>query len=195
MNIIFFGNADFSCTALKYLFNKKVNIQTVITNPDKRIGRGLKYSETPVKTLCKKTNHKFNEINNFGNDTVNYLESLHPDLFVVVAYKILPQKLLDIPRIGSINLHASLLPAYRGASPIQYAIMNGDKTTGLTTFYLNKKIDQGKIIYQEKILLDDKATFEEVYSDLINLSEIVLIKTIDIISSDKKINLRRKYYL
>ena len=185
MNIIFFGNADFSCTALKYLFNKKVNIQTVITNSDKRIGRGLKYSETPVKTLCKKLNLKFNEIDNFGNDTENYLESFNPDLFVVVAYKILPQKLLDIPRIGSINLHASLLPAYRGASPIQMALINGDSHSGVSTFFLDKYIDTGNIILQSKLKINDKMTYNDLYIELSNLGSRVLFNTIDLIKVNK----------
>ena len=190
MNIIFFGNPLFSAKSLEHLNNmENVNIELVVTNIDKKMGRGLKSKVTDVKKTAIKYSNNLLEVENLKTDSfLDVIKKTKADLFIVVGYRYLQKTIYSDVKYGAVNLHASLLPQYRGASPIQYAIMNGDKQTGLTTFYLNNKIDQGDLIYQEECSIHDRATFEEIYFDLIDLSKKVLIKTIDIISSGKELN-------
>ncbi|MBI44788.1 MAG: methionyl-tRNA formyltransferase [Candidatus Marinimicrobia bacterium] len=185
MNIVFFGNPLFAAKSLEYLNDmKNLNIKLVVTNIDKKMGRGLKKQSTPVKKTALKYSNKILETDNpNSSETINILKKINADLFIIVAYRYLNEKVYSYLKYGAINLHASLLPKYRGASPIQYSIMNGDKETGLTTFFINKKIDQGKIIYQQKYILNERDQFQEVYSGLTLLSKDVLTKTINIISS------------
>ena len=196
MNIIFFGNPLFSAKSLEHLNNmENINIKLVVTNIDKRMGRGLKPRITEVKKTAIKYSNKLLEVENLKSDSfLDAIKKIKADLFIVVGYRYLQERIYSGVKYGAINLHASLLPKYRGASPIQYAIMNGDKTTGLTTFYLNNKIDQGNIICQEKCSINNRAAFEEVYFDLINLSKKVLMKTIDIIISEKNIKIKKNNY-
>ena len=150
MKIVFFGNPEFAATSLEHLnsFNN-ITIELVITNPDKEMGRGLIQKMSPVKETARKLSCEILECNNLlDNNLYNSLKSINADLFIVVAYKFIPERIYRLPEKGAINLHASLLPKYRGASPIQYALLNGDDKTGLTTFYLNNSIDKGNIISQ-----------------------------------------------
>ena len=147
MKIVFFGNPEFAATSLEHLntFNN-ISIELVITNPDKKMGRGLIQKMSSVKETAIKLSYKTLECNDLlDNDLYNTLKSINADLFIVVAYKFIPEKIYKLAKKGAINLHASLLPKYRGASPIQYALLNGDDKTGLTTFYLNNAIDKGNI--------------------------------------------------
>ena len=190
MNIIFFGNPLFSAKSLEHLNNmENIHISLVVTNIDKKMGRGLNKKSTPVKKTALKYSNPLLEVDDLNSDLfLKNISKVKADLFIVVGYRYLKEKLYSHVRYGAINLHASLLPKYRGASPIQYAIMNGDKKTGLTTFYLNNKIDQGQIIYQEECDIGENTIFQELYSNLIDLSKIVLIKTLDIIISGEKNN-------
>ena len=194
MNIVFFGNPLFAAKSLEYLNNiKNLNIQLVVTNIDKKMGRGLKKQSTPVKKVALKYSNKIFETDSpNSSEAISHLKKINADLFIVVGYRYLNEKVYSHLRYGAINLHASLLPKYRGASPIQYAIINGDKKTGLTTFFINKKIDQGKIIYQQEYTINEKDHFEEVYLGLTLLSEHVLNKTIDIILSKNKLIYKNK---
>ena len=151
LNIIFFGNTDFSNPTL-LACNESFNLKAVITNKSKKMGRGQKILDTPVMALAKEKNFKIIEGIDLNNESfAQKLNDLNPDFFVVVAYRILPKSLLDIPKYGSINIHSSLLPKYRGAAPIQHALLNQDNSTGVSTFLIEPKVDTGKIIDQFKI--------------------------------------------
>jgi len=191
MNIVFFGNPLFSAKSLEHLNDmKNINVQMVVTNIDKKMGRGLNPKSTPVKRTAIKYSNNLLEVDDLNSSSfLKTIKNVNADLFIVVGYRYLKEEIYSHLKYGAINLHASLLPKYRGASPIQYAIMNGDKKTGLTTFYLNNRIDRGDIIYQKEYSIKDKDTFEDVYSELIDLSKDVLNKTIKMVTSKKKINL------
>jgi len=194
MNIVFFGNPLFSAECLKHLNNiENVNIALVVTNTDKKMGRGLLSQPSPVKKTAIKYSNNILEVEDLDSELfLKKIKEIPADLFIVVGYKYLKEKIYSHVRYGAINLHASLLPKYRGASPIQYAIMNGDQKTGLTTFYLNNKIDQGDIIYQLEYKIKKNALFQEVYSDLMTLSKQALIKTLNIISSNHTIDINER---
>ena len=152
MKLVFFGTPEFAIPTLKKIYNSKHKILCIVTTPDKKSGRGLNYKQSPIKKLAINYNLPVLEPIDMNNiQFIQKLKKLKADVFVVVAFKILPKHILDIPKIYSINLHASLLPKYRGASPINYAILNGETITGLSTFILEKKIDNGNILLQEEI--------------------------------------------
>ena len=151
INIIFFGNTDFSNPTL-LACNNSFNLKAVVTNKSKKMGRGQKILDTPVMTLAKEENLKIIEGVDLNDASfIDQLKDLNPDFFVVVAYRILPKSLLGIPKYGSINIHSSLLPKYRGAAPIQHALLNQEDSTGVSTFLIEPKVDTGKIIDQLKI--------------------------------------------
>ena len=159
IKIIFFGNTEFSNPVL-IKCAESYNVCSVVTNPSKKMGRGQKFVDTPVKILAK--NHKLETIecdNLLDEGFIKKLKDMNPDLFIVVAYKILPKSLLSIPRYGAINLHSSLLPKYRGAAPIQRAILNREQITGVSTFLIEPKVDTGKIIEQAKCNIDENDNY------------------------------------
>ncbi len=165
MRIVFFGNTEFS---------------NPMTNHSKQMGRGRKFLETPVKSLADKLKLNVIEIDNLNDENfINQLKSLSPDLFVVVAYKVLPQTLLDIPRLGSINLHSSLLPKYRGAAPIQHSIMNGDEVTGVSTFIIEPKVDTGNILLQKECKINEDDNYGTLSSKLSTIGAELLIESIN----------------
>ena len=154
INIIFFGNTDFSNPTLLEC-NNHFNLKAVVTNPSKKMGRGQKILDTPVMQLAKEKNFNIIEGDDLKDQKfIKQLKEMNPDFFVVVAYRILPKALLEIPKYGSINIHSSLLPKYRGAAPIQHAILNQDKFSGISTFLIESKVDTGKIIDQEKVKIE-----------------------------------------
>lgn len=154
INIIFFGNTDFSNPTLLEC-NNHFNLKAVVTNPSKKMGRGQKILDTPVMQLAKEKNFNIIEGDDLKDQKfIKQLKEMNPDFFVVVAYRILPKALLEIPKYGSINIHSSLLPKYRGAAPIQHAILNQDKFSGISTFLIEPKVDTGKIIDQEKVKIE-----------------------------------------
>ena len=190
MKIVFFGNADFGCKTLEALCSiNNHQVVGVVTNSDKKRGRNLKLLPTPIKSLSKKLNLNIIENDNLkDSNLVNLLHSLKPDIFIVIAYKIMPKEIYSIPKFGSINLHASLLPAYKGAAPIQRAIINGEQYTGLSTFFLNDSIDGGKLINQIKISISNEDTFENVWNSLNIISPEFVINTLELII-EKQINI------
>ena len=180
MKLVFFGTPDFAVPALQSLTNSPHQILSVVTNPDKKSGRGLKINYSPVKQACCKLGHEVIQPDNLiDKDFLNHLKQINPEIYVVVAFKILPEILLNIPPYGAINLHASLLPKYRGAAPINHAILNGEKETGLTTFQLKKKADTGNILQQKSIPIPSSATTGDIYCQLADLGGEILIKTLD----------------
>ena len=142
MRIVFMGTPDFAKVSLEALYNNNFEILAVVTNPDKPKGRGMKMIESPVKEFATSKKIPVYQPIKIKNNVefINKIKALKPDVICVVAYgKILPKEILEIPRFGSINVHGSLLPKYRGAAPIQWAIINGDKTTGITTMYMDER--------------------------------------------------------
>jgi methionyl-tRNA formyltransferase len=160
MKIIFMGTPEFAVPSLKILLDNKYDIPTVVTVPDRKKGRGLKTSVSDVKKFALEKDLKLLQPVSLKDEKfINEIKLLAPDLIIVVAFRILPKEIYTIPKYGSINLHGSLLPKYRGAAPINRAIINGDTETGVTTFFLKDKVDTGNIILQKKIKIgpDDNA--------------------------------------
>ncbi len=185
--IIFMGTAQFAIPCLNNIEKNNFNLLAVVTSPDKPAGRGLKISESPVKEYSKKNQLNLLQPVNLKDDKfINQIKSLKPDLIVVVAFRMLPEILWSIPTFGSINVHASLLPNYRGAAPINWAIINGEKQTGVTTFFINDRIDTGDIIGQSKIDINKDETAGELHNRLMKLGADLLIKSIDKIFSSKQ---------
>ena len=169
MNIVFMGTPDFAVESLKSLQQAGNNILAVVTNTDKPKGRGNKVVSTPVKDYALEHNIKIYQPSKIRNNVefMEEMKKLKPDLFCVVAYgKILPEELLNIPKYGSINVHGSLLPKYRGAAPIQWAILNGDKTTGITTMFMDAGMDTGDMILKQKEEIGEDETTGEVWERL-----------------------------
>ena len=155
------GNPKFALPSLESLLQSKHEVKAVVSNSAKPMGRKRALKHTDVGSYALQNNIELIELDSFNNDAIyKKLLSLNVDIFVVVAFRILPEKCISIPKFGSINLHASLLPSYRGAAPIQWALMNGDKTTGVSVFQIEKKVDTGKIITQAKIDIDKNDNYE-----------------------------------
>ena len=180
MRIVFMGTPDFAVASLDALLKNGYNIAGVFTQPDKAKGRGMEISFSPVKELALE-----NEIPVFqpakmrDGTALSILQSLKPDLIVVVAYgRILPDDILSVPPLGTINVHGSLLPRYRGAAPIQWSVLNGDEKTGVTTMYLSSAMDAGDIIFSEETEIGEYETSGELYDRLKKLGAELLIKTV-----------------
>ena len=155
MKVAFMGNPEFALPSIQKITKSKHEIKAIISNPPKPMGRKKVLNYTAVGNYSLSNNIELIELDSFNNDHIfEKLASLNVDIFVVVAFRILPEMYISIPHFGSINLHASILPKYRGAAPIQWALMNGEKTTGVSIFQIEKKVDTGKIITQKKINID-----------------------------------------
>lgn len=185
MNIVFMGTPDFSIPSLKILLESKHKILAVVTQPDKERGRGQKVSFTAVKQFAlDKSIPVYQPEKLKGNqEFVEQMRTLQPDLFVVVAFRILPKEVFEIPGHGSFNLHASLLPKYRGAAPIQWALINGETETGLTTFKLAEKVDTGNIYLQEKVEIYPDDNFESLHDRMSELGASLVLDTVNLIES------------
>ena len=169
MRIVFMGTPDFAVESLSAIYNAGHEILGVVTNPDKPKGRGMKMIASPVKEFAVEHNLKVYQPIKIKNNEEFYNEmyNLKPDLFCVVAYgKILPNDILEIPKYGAINVHGSLLPKYRGAAPIQMAVINGDEETGVTTMFMDAGMDTGDIILSEKVKIGDDETTGELWDKL-----------------------------
>ncbi|MCE7055529.1 methionyl-tRNA formyltransferase [Algoriphagus sp. AGSA1] len=186
LRIIYMGTPEFAVPALELLVENGWNVVGVITAPDKPKGRGQKLVPSPVKeaalrlglTILQPTNLKSPEF-------LEELGSLKADLQIVVAFRMLPEAVWSMPTQGTFNLHASLLPNYRGAAPINWAIINGEKETGVTTFFLKHEIDTGSIIYQEKVSIGEEDDLGSVYEKLMNLGAKLVLKTVEDIAENK----------
>jgi len=185
MKIVFMGTPEFARRPLEYLYSdKKHQILAVVTGPDKKAGRGLKLVPTAVKSASQALGIPALTPISLNDDRfIDAIRKLDADIFVVVAFRILPERLFSIPKFGSINLHGSLLPKYRGAAPINWALIHGEDETGLTTFFLKKKVDTGNIIYQEKITIKSEETFDELSARMSEMAGPVIGKTLDLIES------------
>jgi methionyl-tRNA formyltransferase len=184
MKIVFFGTPEFAVPTLEKLIQSNHDIIAVVTSPDKERGRGRKVSSTPVKEFAIKKNLYIltpKALNDLS--FVDAIKSLNADLFIVVAFRILPKEVYTLPKYGAFNLHGSLLPKYRGAAPIQWALINGETETGLTTFMLEEKVDSGNIILQEKIEIDDDDNFGSLHDKMMNLGSELVLETVSLIES------------
>ena len=180
------GSPEFSIPSLEKLHASSAHeIVAVVSNADKRRGRGGGTSPTPVKARAMELGLPVIEVENLDDDCfVEELESCRADLFVVVAFRILPRRVLNIPEKGSINLHASLLPKYRGAAPIHWAVMNGEEKTGCTVFFLNDRVDTGDILKQEDVSIGPDETTGEVYERLKETGSALLLEAVNEIEDE-----------
>lgn len=182
MKIIFMGTPDFSIPSLKILLKNNHEILAVVTTPDKERGRGQKITFTAVKQFAIDNNIPVLQPIKLKDESfINELKNLNPDLFIIVAFRILPKEVFEIPKYGSFNLHGSYLPKYRGAAPIQWALINGDSETGLTTFKLAEKVDTGNIYLQEKVEINTADNFETLHDRMSLLGAELVLKTVSLI--------------
>ncbi len=181
MAIIFFGTPDFAIPSLKALIEAKEDIQLVITQPDKERGRGHILTYPPVKNLALSANILVEQpINIKENGFYHRIYNIKPEFIIVVAYgKLLPKTILSIPKMGCINVHASLLPKYRGAAPIQWALIRGERRTGITTMLMDEGLDTGDMLLQKSIDIDETDNYDTLSTKLSQLGAITLIETIN----------------
>jgi len=184
LRIIFLGTPDFAAASLKELIENEINVVAVITAPDKPQGRGKKLGTSAVKQYALEVGVPILQPTNLkSEDFLKQLRSFNADLQVVVAFRMLPVVVWDMPPLGTFNLHASLLPQYRGAAPINWAIINGEKETGVTTFFLKHEIDTGEIIFQEKEPINATDNAGAVYVRLMNKGAQLVLKTVKAIAA------------
>ena len=184
LKVIFMGTPDFAEESLKALYDAGYDIQAVVTNIDKPKGRGMKMLSSPVKQFAEKKGLKIYQPEKVRNNPefIDELKKINPDVICVVAYgKILPKELLDIPKLGCINVHGSLLPKYRGAAPIQWSVLNGDKTTGITTMYMDIGMDTGDMILKREVNIGEDETTGELWKRLSKIGGELLVKTLELI--------------
>lgn len=188
LKILFMGTPDFAQESLKSIYDAGFEIIGVVTNPDKPKGRGMKLAYSPVKEYALEKNLKIYQPIKIRNNTefLDEIRALAPDVICVVAYgKILPKEILEIPKLGCINVHGSLLPKYRGAAPIQWAVLNGDKTTGITTMYMNEGMDTGDMILKEEVEIGPEETTGDLWQKLSKIGGEILVKTLKLIEEGK----------
>ena len=186
MRIIFMGTPEFAIPSLKILLENQYEVTAAVTAPDKPRGRGQRLSSPPVKEFASKHSLAvFQPLSLKDKEFVNQIVQLSPDLIAVVAFRILPREVFEIPRYGSFNLHASLLPKYRGAAPINWAIIKGEKETGVTTFLLQEKVDTGSIILQARVKIGEDETAGELHDRLAAVGAEIVLQTVRLIELGK----------
>ena len=184
LRIIYLGTPDFAVASLRALVEEGYNVVAVVTMPDKPARRGHKMQCSPVKEYALSVGLPVLQPEKLKDpDFIEELRSYHADLQIVVAFRMLPETVWDMPRLGTFNLHASLLPQYRGAAPINWAIINGERETGITTFFLKHDIDTGDIIEQVPIEIGDNEDVGSVHDRLMVLGAQLVVKTVDLIIS------------
>ena len=188
LNVLFMGTPDFAKESLEAVYNAGYNVIGVVTNPDKPKGRGMKMIPSPVKEFALEKNIPVYQPLKVRNNTefIDEIKLLNPDVICVVAYgKILPKEILDIPRLGCINVHGSLLPKYRGAAPIQWSVLNGEKQTGITTMYMDIGMDTGDMILKEPVDIGEDETTGELWERLSSLGGKLLVDTLKLIEEGR----------
>ncbi len=179
------GTPEFACASLQALVEAGYHIAGVVTAPDKPAGRGHQIKESEVKKLARSCGLKvLQPVNLKSPEFYEELKALNANLGIVVAFRMLPETVWSMPEFGTFNLHASLLPKYRGAAPIHHAIMNGEKETGVTTFFLKHEIDTGDIIMRERLSIGSNETFGELHDKLMILGATLVLKTVELIRND-----------
>ncbi len=180
MRLIFFGTPKFAQIALERLLNSRHKVEAVVTTPDKPKGRGRQVAMSEVKEYALKRNLEVMQPENLKDaGFLKRVGDIGADLFCVVAFRILPEKLFALPRFGAINLHASLLPRFRGAAPIERALMAGATSTGVTTFQIAKSVDTGNLLLSREVVIDPHETYEDLYPRLANIGAELLVETLD----------------
>lgn len=184
LRIIFMGTPEFATHSLRRLVSDGYNIVAVVTTPDKPAGRGQKMHQSDVKLAALELGLPILQPEKLRDEAfVEAVRALQPDLGIVIAFRMLPEIIWAMPRLGTFNLHASLLPEYRGAAPINWAIINGDKRTGVTTFLLNHEIDKGAIIEQEAVDILDEDNIGSLYDKLMHIGADLVVRTVDKVAS------------
>ncbi len=179
LKIIFFGTPDFAVESLDKILQSGYEVAAVVTAPDKPAGRGRKLRESDVKKYAREKGLKIFQPEDLKDPSfIEALKNLNPDVGVVVAFRKIPKEVYGIPPLGTFNLHASLLPDYRGAAPINHVIINGEKKTGVTTFFINDLIDSGEIIDQEEVIIEEHETAGSLHDKLKDLGAEVVVKTL-----------------
>ena len=185
MKIIFMGNSEIACPILNALIKSKHQILSVVSNSPKALGRGMTYQYTPVGELANKLDLKLISVDSLKNKQfISTIEKLQADIFVVVAFRILPSILLSLTNKGAMNLHASLLPKYRGAAPIQHAILNGDSETGISTFIIDKNLDTGPILLQKKISISNQDNFDTLSKKISDEGPVLILESLDLLEKN-----------
>jgi methionyl-tRNA formyltransferase len=186
LRIVFLGTPEFATTSLNALVNSKHEVVGVVTAPDKPAGRGQQLNESDVKKFTVQHGLNLFQPEKLRDEQfIQDLKNLNADLFVVVAFRMLPEVVWNMPRLGTLNLHGSLLPQYRGAAPIQWAVMNGETETGCTTFRLKHEIDTGEVLGQHKMSIAPNETAGELYERMMHEGADLLIRTIDLLEEEK----------
>ena len=184
MKIVFMGTPVFAVPALQALAKSEHKLLAVVTGEDKKAGRGKILAPTPIGTLAKTLQVPVIKPHSLKDNVLyDQLRQLQADLFVVIAFRILPKNLFSLPRLGSINIHGSLLPKYRGAAPINWALINGEKETGLSAFFLKTKVDTGDVINQTRTAIDENENFDQLYERLSQIAAPFLLETLTMIAS------------
>lgn len=186
LRIVFMGTPEFAVATLDALIKAKFNVVGVITAPDKPAGRGRKLSQSAVKKYAVENNLTILQPLNLKNEEfLTALQSLKANLQIVVAFRMLPKIVWQMPEFGTFNLHASLLPEYRGAAPINWAIINGETKTGVSTFFIDEKIDTGNVILQEEVLIGDNENLGGLHDTLMEIGSNLVVKTVQLIKDDE----------
>ena len=188
LKIVFMGTPDFAKVSLEKVYEAGYKIEAVVTNVDKPKGRGMKLVPSPVKEFALEKNIEVLQPTKVRNNPefIEKIKKINPDVICVVAYgKILPQELLEIPKLGCINVHGSLLPKYRGAAPIQWAVLNGETSTGITTMYMDVGMDTGDMILKEETEIGENETTGELWDRLSVIGGDLLVKTLKLIETGK----------
>lgn len=180
LKVVFLGTPEFAKTALEAIHQSHHEVVGVVTVADKASGRGQKINQSPVKVFAVENNLPVFQPEKLRNpEFLDELKKLDADVFVVVAFRMMPKVLFEMPRMGTFNLHASLLPDYRGAAPINYAVINGEEITGATTFFINEKIDEGNILLQEEIPVLENENAGSLHDRLMEMGSKLVVKTLD----------------
>lgn len=190
LKIVFMGTPEFACASLRELVEKEFNVIGVFCQPDRPAGRGMKLMAPPVKCYALENGipvYQPEKIKN-NNEVIEVLNKLNPDLIVVVAYgKILPKEILELPKYGCINVHGSILPKYRGAAPIQWSIINGEKETGITTMYMDEGMDTGDMIHKYVMPIEQEDTYGTLHDKMAILGAVSLVQTLNELVSFEKL--------
>ncbi|WP_087093620.1 methionyl-tRNA formyltransferase [Elizabethkingia anophelis] len=180
LKVVFFGTPDFAKASLEAIHKSNHEVAGVVTVADKASGRGQKINESPVKKYAVEHQLPVFQPEKLRNpEFLKEIENLNADIFVVVAFRMMPKVLFSMPRLGTFNLHASLLPDYRGAAPINYAVINGEEKTGVTSFFINEKIDEGHILLQEETDVDIDEDAGQLHDRLMDIGAGLVVKTLD----------------
>lgn len=196
LRIIFMGTPEFAVASLDILIKNKYNIVAVITVPDKPAGRGQQLQQSAVKKYALENGLPLLQPEKLKAESfLEQLRALQADLQIVVAFRMLPEAVWSMPRLGTFNLHGSLLPQYRGAAPINRAVMNGEKETGVTTFFLQQEIDTGKIIFRERTPVGENETAGDVHDRLMHIGAALVLKTVQAIENNDYPQVEQSEYI